>query len=86
MSDRLNPGDQLFRDQSITSGDGRFRLTMQLDGNLVVYRNVDGRSLLGLKHRSNRCDPRYNAGGRKLCSLPCEWCTGMGVKYCWRSR
>ena len=45
MSDRLNQGDQLFHNQSITSGDGRFRLTMQSDGNLVVYRNSDGRPL-----------------------------------------
>src|ERR1700712_3251880 len=41
MSDRLNPGTRLTTDQSIISSDGRFRLSMQNDGNLVVYRTHD---------------------------------------------
>jgi hypothetical protein len=45
MSDRLNPGQPLFTDGSITSGDGRFRLIMQTDGNLVIYRTSDNRAL-----------------------------------------
>ena len=54
MSDRLNPGDQLFNNnQSITSQDSRFRLTMQSDGNLVIYRNSDGHPLWALEHRPN---------------------------------
>jgi hypothetical protein len=48
MSDRLNPGDQLFNtNQAIISQDGRFRLVMQSDGNLVIYRTSDGRALWG---------------------------------------
>jgi hypothetical protein len=45
MPDRLTPGQSLFTNGSITSGDGRFRLIMQTDGNLVVYRNNDNRAL-----------------------------------------
>jgi hypothetical protein len=37
MSDILKPGDSLLLDQSIISRDGRFTLTMQSDGNLVLY-------------------------------------------------
>ena len=47
MSDRLFPGQALFQNQSLTSQDTRFRLTMQSDGNLVVYRNSDNRALWG---------------------------------------
>src|SRR5437870_2884423 len=39
MSDRLNPGASLGVGGSITSQDGRFTLTMQGDGNLVLYRS-----------------------------------------------
>lgn len=45
MSDRLNPGTRLTTNQSIISSDGRFRLTMQDDGNLVVYRTHDNHPL-----------------------------------------
>ena len=37
MSDRLNPGDSLAVGGSIPSLDGRFTLTLQADGNLVLY-------------------------------------------------
>jgi hypothetical protein len=37
MSDRLNPGDSLPVGGSIPSLDGRFTLTLQADGNLVLY-------------------------------------------------
>ena len=47
MSDRMNPGETLGTNGSITSGDGRYRLIMQNDGNLVVYRNSDNRALWG---------------------------------------
>ena len=45
MSDRRNPGEQLNRDQSITSPNGRYRLTMQVDGDLVLCRQTDGEPL-----------------------------------------
>ena len=45
MSDRLFPGQTLFVNQSLTSADNRFRLTMQNDGNLVIYRTSDNRAL-----------------------------------------
>ncbi|GAB3849585.1 cellulase family glycosylhydrolase [Dactylosporangium cerinum] len=38
-SSRLNAGAQLTGGQSLTSPNGRFRLTMQSDGNLVIYDN-----------------------------------------------
>jgi hypothetical protein len=37
--DKLEPGEQLLADQSITSADGRFTLIMQSDGNVVLYQN-----------------------------------------------
>jgi pimeloyl-ACP methyl ester carboxylesterase len=37
-SNTLTGEQSLYADQSITSSDGRFRLTYQSDGNLVVYR------------------------------------------------
>ena len=37
MSDRLNPGDSLAVGGSIPSLDGGFTLTLQADGNLVLY-------------------------------------------------
>jgi hypothetical protein len=48
MSDRLNPGDQLTSDQSLTSANSNFRLTMQDDGNLVLY-NKDNAPLWSSK-------------------------------------
>jgi hypothetical protein len=36
--DRLRPNQGLTTGQAITSADGRFRLILQLDGNLVLYR------------------------------------------------
>jgi predicted alpha/beta hydrolase family esterase len=36
--DSLSPDQALYAGQSITSSDGRFYLTYQLDGNLVLYR------------------------------------------------
>jgi hypothetical protein len=45
MSNKLNPGNSLGVNESITSDDGRFTLIMQGDGNLVLYYNKDGRAL-----------------------------------------
>jgi hypothetical protein len=39
MADRLNPGNELAVMGSIKSQDGRWTLTMQADGNLVLYRS-----------------------------------------------
>jgi pimeloyl-ACP methyl ester carboxylesterase len=44
-SDELGPGQTLFAGQNRTSGDGRFELAFQGDGNLVLYRNADGTPL-----------------------------------------
>jgi pimeloyl-ACP methyl ester carboxylesterase len=41
-ADELGPGQTLFAGQKRTSGDGRFELVFQEDGNLVLYRVADG--------------------------------------------
>jgi hypothetical protein len=41
MADRLNPNETLSEGHLLTSQDGRFRLVMQNDGNLVLYRSHD---------------------------------------------
>jgi D-mannose binding lectin. len=38
----LNPGEYLSRGKTVNSCDGRFSLTMQSDGNLVLYQNGGG--------------------------------------------
>ena len=43
--DELGPGQTLFPGQKRTSGDGRFELAFQGDGNLVLYRVGDGHAL-----------------------------------------
>lgn len=43
--DRINPNECLFQGQSLISTNGCFKLIMQEDGNLVIYRESDGRSL-----------------------------------------
>jgi hypothetical protein len=43
--DELGPGQTLFPGQKRTSGDGRFELAFQDDGNLVLYRLTDGVAL-----------------------------------------
>jgi pimeloyl-ACP methyl ester carboxylesterase len=43
--DELSPGQTLFPGQKRISGDGRFELTFQGDGNLVLYRVADGHPL-----------------------------------------
>jgi hypothetical protein len=37
MSDRLLPNSELPKNQPLSSADGRYRLVMQDDGNLVLY-------------------------------------------------
>ena len=37
MADKLKPGEALYPNQCITSGNGKFRLIYQRDGNLCVY-------------------------------------------------
>ncbi len=39
MANRLHPEERLLPGEEIVSLEGRFRLTMQADGNLVLYRN-----------------------------------------------
>jgi aqualysin 1 len=43
--DILSPGETLYPNQSVISGDGRFELKYQGDGNLVLYRVRDGAPL-----------------------------------------
>jgi hypothetical protein len=47
MSDRLSPGQRLVSNssESIVSSDGRFKLVMQIDGNLVLYKLESGQAL-----------------------------------------
>lgn len=45
MADRLNPGETLRHNESISSQDGSYSLVMQEDGNLVIYRNTDNKAL-----------------------------------------
>ena len=47
--DTLLAGELLLPDQSLTSADGRYRLSYQLDGNLVLYRASDNKPLWASK-------------------------------------
>ncbi|MEU2075501.1 tyrosinase family protein [Streptomyces sp. NPDC013489] len=41
QGDRMQPGDTLLGGDSIGSGDGRYRLAYETDGNLVLYEDGD---------------------------------------------
>ncbi|MEU5045878.1 hypothetical protein [Streptomyces griseorubiginosus] len=43
--DRLNADQRLAVGEELSSGNGRVRLVMQGDGNLVLYRTDDGAPL-----------------------------------------
>jgi hypothetical protein len=43
--DRLQPDESLRPDEAVSSLNGRYALTYQSDGNLVLYRNRDGAPL-----------------------------------------
>lgn len=45
QGDDMQPGEVLNADQAVTSADGRYTFVYQGDGNLVLYRNIDGRPL-----------------------------------------
>ncbi|EJL24461.1 D-mannose binding lectin [Caulobacter sp. AP07] len=45
--DRLASGEILFQGQWLNSPDGRFGMTLQADGNLVLYRHATGAALWG---------------------------------------
>ena len=45
MSDRLLPGQILAKGKSLESNNGLYRLSMQLDGNLVLYDRRSGQAL-----------------------------------------
>lgn len=45
MANKLLLGESLNRGQSLTSTNGQFRLDLQEDGNLVLYRSEDGQVL-----------------------------------------
>jgi hypothetical protein len=40
--DRLLPGERIQNNQQIISPNGKYKLVMQTDGSLVLYRSVDG--------------------------------------------
>jgi len=76
-SDRLTAGQQLATGQSLASPDGRYRLIMQTDGNLVVY--APGQRPLWNSHTGGHTGARavmqtdgnvvvYDGGGRALWS------------------
>lgn len=46
---QLNRGQQLLPGQSLSSGNGKYRLTYQTDGNLVLYRTRDNFALWSTK-------------------------------------
>lgn len=48
VNDRLLPGETLRAGQYLTSSNGRYRLQVNPDGNLVVYRLADGQPLWDL--------------------------------------
>jgi hypothetical protein len=45
QGDDMQPGEVLNVGQAIRSADGRYTFVYQSDGNLVLYRNVDGKPL-----------------------------------------
>jgi|GEM_PF-412804 len=45
LGDSLTADQALYMGESLTSRDGRYRVVLQHDANLVVYRNSDGRPL-----------------------------------------
>lgn len=47
--DRLEPGECLQLNEEISSSNGCFKLIMQGDGNLVIYRNSNGKALWSSK-------------------------------------
>lgn len=49
MPDTLETGQSLYPGQSLTSESGQYELTLQLDGNLVLYRVRDRRQLWASK-------------------------------------
>ena len=54
----MQHGEMLYPDHSLTSANRQYTLTCQGDGNLVLYRNRDGRSLwasLTAGHRIRSC-------------------------------
>ncbi|WGL61082.1 hypothetical protein QEJ31_05670 [Pigmentibacter sp. JX0631] len=43
--DRLLPGEYIQRGDQLTSSNGCFRLAMQHDGNLVIYKNINNQAI-----------------------------------------
>jgi len=68
--DRLRSGRQLGRGTELVAGNGRTRLAMQADGNLVLYRVDDGHALWasGTSQPASRAVPSVR---RASCGCQC---------------
>jgi hypothetical protein len=56
QGDDMQPGEGLNPDQSISSMNGQYTFVYQGDGNLVLYRNRDGKSLWGSTNTWGKTD------------------------------
>ena len=83
MTSVLSPNQSLLRGQSLISANGRYRLDMQEDGNLVLYRTQDGHPLWASGtngHAVSRCIMQSD-GNLVIYGFPgAIWATGTNGK------
>ena len=70
--DRLNPNECLFQGQSIMSTNGCFKLIMQEDGNLVIYRESNGKALWNSKTARSCTDRACMQGDGNFVTYDCH--------------